>query len=135
MLVLQFIPYHEIEHLSSVKRINKLLDLVKDDYIVLLEGRLRKEEEAELIKITMETIDESFKGIELGVIYPEGKKKDFFNSLKFSFVNLLLGDRRGFTILGPATIVEEIKQDPDKIRLYTINRRKKSQKIKKKSRK
>jgi len=32
-------------------------------------------------------------------------------------VNMLLGDRQGFTIIGPATIVKEIKNDPDKIEL------------------
>jgi hypothetical protein len=120
MLTLQFMPYDEIAELASNKRISKLLNIVKGDNILLLEGRLRKEEEAELIKRTMEEIDEDFKGIELGVIYPDKNKNvDFFNKIKSNMINLLLGDRRGFTIMGPATIVREIKQDPNKIQLFT----------------
>ena len=119
MLTLQFMPYDEIANLSSNKRISKLLRIVKEHKILLLEGRLKKEEEAELIKRTMEEIDEDFKGIELGVIFPDEKESDFFKKLKLNVVNLLLGDRRGFTIVGPASIVKEIKQDPNKIQLLT----------------
>ena len=65
MLTLRFVPYAEIEYLTSARRVHKLLDIVKENKIVLLEGRLKKEEETDLIEITMENIDESFKGIEL----------------------------------------------------------------------
>ena len=51
-LTLTFIPYSEIENLSSLGRIRKILNAAKADSIVLLEGRLKKEEEAELIKTT-----------------------------------------------------------------------------------
>jgi len=119
MLTLQFIPYTELEYLPSQKRITKLLQMVKLDKIILLEGRLKSEEEAELIKRTMESIDDKFSGIELSVIYPESKNKAFFAKIKHSFVNMLLGNRRGMTIIGPANVVREIKQDPDKIQLFT----------------
>ena len=119
MLTLQFVPYTEIEYLSSVGRIRKLLNITKENRIVLLQGRLRKEEETELIKATMEEIDKDFKGIELSVIYPNKKESDLFRRLKKGFVNMLLGDRQGLTIIGPASVVREIKKDPDKIQLFT----------------
>ena len=119
MLTLQFLPYTEIENLNSTRRISKLLKIVKDNKILLMEGRLKKEEEAELIKRTMEEIDDKFKGVELGVIFPDKKNLDFLGKLKSNVASLLLGDRRGFTILGPATVVKEIKQDPNKIQLFT----------------
>ena len=119
MLVLQFIPYHEIEDLSSMKRVHKLLKVVKNDKIIVLEGRLRREEEAELIKQTMESINKEFTGIELSVIYPEQKNSSIHKRLKQLFVNMVLGDRRGLTIIGPANVVKEIKQDPEKIQLFT----------------
>lgn len=128
MLTLQFMPYSEIELLGSARRVKKLLDLVKEDKIVLLEGRLKKEEETDLIQITMEEIDEKFKGVELAVINPEIKGGPFFNTIKRSFVNMLLGNRTGFTIIGPATIVKEIKKDPDKIQLYTREKNNKNHK-------
>ncbi len=123
MLTLQFIPFHEIEHLSSEKRIKKLLSIVKSNKIALLEGRLKKHEEAELIKRTMEEIDDCFKGIELGVIYPEKKNMQLFEKIKMQFINMILGDRQGLTVIGPATIVKEIKQDPNKIQLFTESSR------------
>ncbi|MBU3941294.1 MAG: DUF2073 domain-containing protein [Nanoarchaeota archaeon] len=119
MLTLQFVPYSEIEYLSSVGRIRKLLNITKENRIVLLQGRLKKEEETELIKATMEEIDKDFKGIELSVIYPDKKENDLFRKIKRNFVNMLLGDRQGLTIIGPASVVREIKKDPDKIQLFT----------------
>ena len=116
-LTLQFVPYAEIESLSSAKRVQKLLSIVKHNKILLLEGRLRSNEEAELIRKTMEEISDQFKGIELAVINQELADATFTYKLKMRFMNLLLGYRKGFTIIGPATIIKEIKQDPGKIQL------------------
>lgn len=124
-LTLQFVPYAEIDPLSSVKRIQKLLQIVKNNKIILLEGRLRSHEEAELIRKTMEEISDKFKGIELSVINPEVADAAFMKKVKNRFMNLLLGNRRGFTIIGPATIVKEIKQDPGKIQLLMQSSKKK----------
>lgn len=118
-LTLQFIPYAEIQYLSGLGRIRKLLNTVKEDKIVLLEGRLRKEEETELIKTTMEEINKDFKGIEIAVIYPNTENMDAVKKLRHKFINMLLGDRQGLTIIGPATVVKEIKKDPNKIQLFT----------------
>ena len=119
MLTLQFVPFNEIEPLGSARRVKKLLDIAKENKIVLLEGRLKKEEEADLIAITMEEIDDTFKGIELAVINPEKKDVDIFQKMKHGFISALLGNRQGFTIIGPATVVKQIKKDPDKIELFT----------------
>ncbi|MEA3399312.1 MAG: DUF2073 domain-containing protein [Patescibacteria group bacterium] len=119
MLTLQFIPYTEIEGLNSEERIKKLLKEVKTDKIVLMEGRLKSNEEADLITKTMESISDKFTGIELSVIFPEAKELDFFKKIRHKFINVILGDRRGMTIIGPANVVEEIKQDPEKIQLFT----------------
>lgn len=124
MLTLQFIPYNEIEELGPARRVKKILDNVKEDKIVLLEGRLKKEEEAELIAITMEEIDDKFKGIELATINPEKKGENAFKNLRNNFYKLMLGDRAGFTIVGPASIIKEIKKDPNKILLMTKDKKK-----------
>jgi len=125
MLTLHFIPYTEIEDLGAARRVKKILDIAKENKIVLLEGRLKKEEEADLIAITMEEIDSKFKGIELAVINPKSKDQVFIKKLKRNFVDMLLGDRQGFTIIGPATVVKQIKKDPDKIELFTKDVRQK----------
>ena len=79
----------------------------------------RGREEADLIEITMEEISPKFKGIELSVIYPDKSKQDAMQKIKSSFANILLGNRQGMTIIGPASIVKKIEKNPDKIELFT----------------
>src|SRR3989338_1225498 len=70
MLTLQYIPFNEIENLSSERRIAKLMAIVKKNKIILMQGRLKATEEAGLIEKTMEEVNREFKGIELCTIYP-----------------------------------------------------------------
>ena len=122
MVTIQFIPYSEIEYLSSLGRIKKLLSLAKGNKIILLQGRLTKEEELELIKTTMEEINSEFHGVELATINPKSRETDpIFKKFKNSIVNSLLGNRTGFTVVGPSKIVQQIKNDPSKIELLTRN--------------
>jgi len=126
MVTLHFVPYTEIEQLSGLGRIRKLLSLAKANKIVLLQGRLRKEEEAELIKTTMEEINKQFKGIELAVINPAETAKDPLQKLKYDVFGMIFGDSQGLTIIGPSTIVKNIKKDPSKIELLTQEARSKT---------
>lgn len=123
MVTLHFMPYTEIEGLSSVGRIRKLLNIAKENKIVLLQGRLKQEEETELIKTTMEEINKEFKGIELAVIHPALSQLSGFQKLKNDLASAVLGDRQGLTIIGPASVVKAIKKDPNKIELLTSERR------------
>ena len=122
-----------MEHLDSKERIRKLIKAVKANKIVLMEGRLKSNEEAELIRKTMEEISPEFKGIELSVVNTPATDSKFGKKLKSMLVNMLLGNRHGLTIIGPAKIIKEIKQDPDKIQLLTqeVNE---SKRVKKKKR-
>ena len=132
MLTLQIVPYGEISGLSSVGRIRKLLTLAKEDKIVLLQGRLKKEEEAELIKATMEEINKEFKGIELAVMNNmDGGALTGFDKIKGNVVNMLLGDRSGLTLVGPANIVKKVKRNPKKLQ-FMIEESKKNTKRKRK---
>lgn len=134
MLTLQFVPYTEIKDLSSIGRIRKLLNLAKENKIVLLEGRLSKEEEAELIKTTMEEINATFRGIELAVINPQEGEQDVFTRFKATLASTLLGNKQGFTIVGPATIIKSIKRDPNKLQLLMKDAGSKSRRSKKRRR-
>ena len=122
MLTLQYIPFNEIEPLSSERRIAKILGIVKKNKIVFLQGRLRPYEETRLIERTMEEVDKEFKGIELCTIIPPHDRTQFGRQMRQKVTKLLLGDRDGMTIIGPATIIKEIKRNPDKIELWTHNR-------------
>lgn len=123
MLTLQFIPYADIENLPLEEKIKKILGIVKDERIAVIEGRLKKSEEAELIKATMEKISDAFKGIEIAEISSERKPEGIGSMITRGIAGMLLGDRQGMTVVGPATLVREIKQDPDKIQLFTSDRK------------
>jgi hypothetical protein len=135
MLTLTFIPFSEIEHLGSDKRITKLLNTVKKNKVVVMQGRLKAEEEAELIQRTMEEVSKEFKGIELCTVYPQNKRKPqgMGSQLKSMVAKMFIGDMEGMTIIGPANVIKEIKRNPDKIELLTHNlkKRKSSSKVKK----
>ncbi|TKJ17527.1 hypothetical protein CEE44_03250 [Candidatus Woesearchaeota archaeon B3_Woes] len=132
MLTLQVLPYSEIGNLTSVGKIRKLLNIAKENKIILLQGRLSKEEEAELIKATMEEINKDFKGIELAVLESEKSKTNALTAFRDGIANVLLGNKQGLTIIGPANIVKEIKKDPKKIELLTKDIRTTKKKNKKK---
>jgi hypothetical protein len=123
MVSLQYIPYTEIEGIPSEKRIDKLLDLAKKNKIVVMQGRLRPVEETALIQKTMESVNKTFKGIEHCVIYPHTTDNRLFNKLRHMLVSLLAGRIEGMTIIGPATVIKEIKRNPDKIELILHNKR------------
>jgi hypothetical protein len=120
---IQFLPYSEIRYLNSNERIKKILGIVLGNNIIILQGKLRPEEETRLIGDTMAMIDhvKNFKGIELAVISGNGED-GFFTKMKQGVANALAGgDFGAVTIIGPATIVKEIKKNPKKIELFLKN--------------
>lgn len=116
-LTLSFIPYSEIEGLKSGDRIKKLLGIILSNRIIVLQGRLKPEEEARLIEDTMALVGHvrNFKGVELAVVTGSAIGMPFMTKLKRGIANALVGQRDALTIIGPATIVKEIKRDPKKI--------------------
>lgn len=120
---IQFLPYSEIRYLGSDERIRKILNIVLGNNILILQGKLKAEEETRLIGDTMAMIGhvKTFKGIELAVIGGNGEGSIFAN-IKKGLANALAGgDMGAVTIIGPATIVKEIKKNPKKIELM-LNR-------------
>ena len=116
---IQFLPYAEIKNLDSDKRIRKILNIILGHSILILQGKLRPEEESRLIGDTMAMIGhvKNFKGIELAVIADE--KEGFFGKVKGGIVNALSGgDLGAITIIGPASVVKDIKRNPKKIELF-----------------
>lgn len=116
---IQFLPYAEIRGLNSSERVKKILGIIFGNNILLIQGRLKPEEEARLIEDTMAMIGhvKNFKGIELAVISGNGND-GFFGKFRTGIVNTIAGgDIGAITIVGPATIVKEIKRNPKKIEL------------------
>lgn len=116
-LTLQFIPFSEISHLSTVERIKKLLKIILDNKIVVLQGRLKPEEETRLIEDTMIMIGniKGFKGVELSVVEGNSKEKTLFDKMRFGIAKAIAGQQDAITIIGPASVIKEMKRDPKKL--------------------
>jgi hypothetical protein len=116
-LTLHFMPYSEISSLDTVERIKRLLKIILDNKVVILQGRLRPEEEGRLIEDTMIMIGniKGFKGVELAVITQDSENKSMIDKMKFGIAKALVGQQDALTIIGPASIVKEMKKDPKKL--------------------
>ena len=118
-LTLQFIPYSEIAKLDTIERIKKLLKIILDNKVVILQGRLKPEEESRLIEDTMIMIGniKGFKGVELAVISPDLDDKTTLDKVRFGLAKALIGQQDAITVIGPASIVKEMKKDPKKLEI------------------
>jgi hypothetical protein len=116
-LTLQFMPYSEIARLNSVERIKKLLKIILDNKVVILQGKLTPEEETRLIEDTMIMVGniKGFKGVELAVISQDTGELGIMGKMKFGLAKALTGQQNSMTIIGPATVVKEMKKDPKKL--------------------
>lgn len=117
---LRFIPFTEIENLGSSERIKKILDIVLENRIVIIQGRLKSEEETRLIEDTMVMIGriKGFKGIELAVLQPNSNNLSIISRVKHNLANALVSSHDALTIIGPASIVREIRKDPKKAEVF-----------------
>ena len=116
---LQFLPFNEIRNLDSSERIKKILDIILGNNILILQGRLEPDEETRLIGDTMAMIRhvKNFRGIELAVI-SGNNRANIFQKARQGIANAISGgDLGAITVIGPATIVKEIKKNPRKIEL------------------
>lgn len=118
-LSIHVIPFSEVKDMGIAERVKKILALILGNKIVILHGRLRAEEEARLIEDTMAMVDhvKYFKGIELAVIEPDMKKESVWGKMKYGMAKKLVGDNSALTVIGPASVIKEIKKDPKKIEL------------------
>ncbi len=119
-LSLQVIPFSEVKSLKIAERVKKILNLILGNKIVILQGKLRPEEEARLIEDTMAMVDhiKNFKGIELATIEPDLSDESLFIKFKHGIAKKLVGESNTLTVIGPASVIKEIKRDPRKIELF-----------------
>src|SRR3989338_4476978 len=118
-LSLHVMPFSEVKGMSISERVRKILSLIMGNKIIILHGRLRPEEEARLIEDTMVMVDhvKNFKCIELAVIEPDMRKENFMVKMKHELARRLIGDSATITVVGPASVIKEIKKDPKKLEL------------------
>lgn len=118
-LTIHFMPYSEISREDSIGRIKKIMGLVLDHKIIILQGRLKPDEEVRLIENSMTLIGniKGFAGIEIAAISGDSEFETMFHKMRSNIARILVGEKDSITIIGPASVVKDIKKDPKKIEL------------------
>ncbi|MGA2676949.1 MAG: DUF2073 domain-containing protein [Methanobacterium sp.] len=100
-LKMDFLSSSMLNSSTSMEKISMIVNRVKNGDLVVIEGGLTPEEEAELIEATMREIDvDNFMGIDIYTL--EKDKKSFFGLSKSKIV--------GITIIGPANVMKAVKK-------------------------
>lgn len=125
----------ELEFLSSgvlnkkigEEKIKFMLDKIKEGKILITDAPLTPIEESKLIEMTMGSIDDKFKGIEVATLSTE--EEGIFDKIVAFF-----GIKKGLTVIGPSKMIKKIKKEkePQKI-LLTAETEEEKQKDKEKA--
>ncbi|MEM5766101.1 MAG: DUF2073 domain-containing protein [Candidatus Aenigmatarchaeota archaeon] len=131
-LKFDFVSSAILEGKPKEKRINFILNKVKDGTILVTDGVMSPEEEMELIKETMRRVDDGFPGIEVASLKKptsglvkimekfseqKDKIKIFFASLSGGKVSTSL--KTGLTLIGPAKYIRKVKKNPNSFSILT----------------
>jgi hypothetical protein len=131
-LKFDFVSSAVLEGKSREKRINFILNKVKDGTILVTDGVMSPEEEMELIKETMRRVDDGFPGIEVASLKKptsgiaklmekfseqKDKIKIFFASLRGEKISTSL--KTGLTLIGPAKYIRQVKKNPNSFSILT----------------
>lgn len=116
----QFIPHSQLFSLSSYKRVKFLLEQVAENKILIVQGKLSPEEEADLIEETMKKISKNrdFRGIEIESLNPKIENQNLVLKLRKKLADALVGERDVITLIGPANLIKEIKKDINKLEFF-----------------
>ena len=118
-LTIHFMPYSEIAREDAVGRIKKILGIVLKGKIIILQGKLKVDEETKLIENSMMLIGniEGFSGIEIASLSGENENRSLFEGVRRNIAKILIGEQDAITVIGPASVVGEMKKDPRKVEL------------------
>ena len=132
-LKFDFVSSTVLESKPRDKRINFILNKVKDGTILVTDGVMSPEEEMELIRETMRRVDDGFPGIEVASLKKpvsglakwiekfseqKDKVKIFFASLRGE-KKVFTGLKTGLTLIGPAKYIKRIKKNPNSFSVLT----------------
>jgi len=131
-LKMDFISSNVLNEKDERKRINYILEVVKDGTILVTDGVMTPDEELDLIRETMRRVDDGFPGIEVCSLkretagYQKVMERTYEQTLKVrSFFNKVRGRgpppinlKYGITLIGPSKLIKEIKKNPDSFSVF-----------------
>lgn len=122
-LKIDFVSSVTLDSKTDQKRINFILNKVKDGSILVVNGVLTPDEEMGLIKETMRRVDDGFPGIEVCSLKKQlkgwGQFVETLSNGRKRFWSGITGEpsktklKTGITLIGPAKIIKNIKKNPN----------------------
>lgn len=100
-----------LKHLEAGQKVDHILDKVRQNHLVILDGRLPPNEELMLVQQTMGNVADDFSGIEVCTIERDiNKYQEMLQKLLQSIIKKQPATASGLTFVGPSKIVKQIKR-------------------------
>jgi hypothetical protein len=113
-LRVKILPYERIEEGG----LRGILKDVRENTLIMIDAKLSVDEETHIIQETMKKISDRFPGIELNSIeLGPSSESTVLGNLKNRIVEMLMGKKRGVTIIGSAKIIKKIEKNPQNLLL------------------
>jgi hypothetical protein len=110
---LEFISSQILDQLSGDDKMKFVLERIKENKILVVEGSLSSTEEAKLIEATMKDISDKFPGIEVSTLRDKAE-----SGIKEKIIKMLGGKTGGLTVIGPSKLIKQIKKEPQRISIF-----------------
>ncbi len=113
-LRVKILPYERINEGG----LRGILKDVRENTLIMIDAKLSVEQETYIIQETMKKISDKFPGIELSSIEMSPDKDSTpLGNLKNRILEMLMGKKRGITIIGSAKIIKKIERNPQNLLL------------------
>lgn len=113
-LRVKVLPYESIKE-GGLKEI---LKDVRENTLIMIDAKLSVDQETYIIQETMKKISDRFPGIELSSMELSHDKGSMpLGNLKNRILEMLMGKKRGITIIGSARIIKKIEKNPQNLLL------------------
>ena len=109
---LEFVRADVLDKMNVQKKMEYILEHVKEDKIVVIEEGMSPVEESALIEETMKQVNKKFPGIEVSTLREKSE-----DGIRHRLIRLLGGRTGGLTVIGPSKLVRQVKKDPSHITL------------------
>ncbi|MFQ3275488.1 MAG: hypothetical protein ACI9LV_000691 [Candidatus Nanohaloarchaea archaeon] len=113
-VTIEFLSKEKLNSVEFEEKLELVLEKVKDNAVLVLEESWAPGEKRELIKTSMEEVDDDFPGVEFMGLNSENTRLE--KARNFVYDKFLNEDyRRGITIVGNSRVMEKIKEEKDTV--------------------
>lgn len=113
-MTIEFLSKEKLNSVDFEEKLDLVLEKVKANAVLVLEESWAPSEKRELIKTSMEEVDDDFPGVEfMGLDSATTRLEKARSFLYDKFLNE--DYRRGITIVGNSRVMEKIKEEKDTV--------------------